>query len=57
MIHSLLLDDSTQLVQAHMLASPRPIPVAAVFEDLLVDRFQNPLHRQFDYFVLKTANS
>ena len=40
-----------------MLASPGPIPVAAIIKDLLVYRFQYPLDCQFDYLIFKTAES
>jgi len=55
--HPPLLDCSAQFVQATVLASSRSVPIAAVFEDLLVKRFQNPLNRHFNYLVFKTANS
>ena len=52
-VHALLLDRSTQFIQTPMLAAPRPVAVAAVFEHRLIDGFQYPFHRQFDQLIFK----
>jgi hypothetical protein len=57
MTYSLLLYGSPQLVHTFMRTAVRSISITAVLERFLIDRLQNPLHRQFHHLVFKAAYS
>jgi hypothetical protein len=55
-IHLLLLDGASQIVQALVGTAIGSVPVAAVFEGLLVDRSQDPFYRKLNQLVFKAAD-
>jgi len=54
---SSLYDGPSQLVHAHVRAALGAIPIAAVFEVLLVDLLQNLFYRLLNYLIFQTADS